>query len=150
MTSLKKNPSALYGSNISTHTPPQKFSLRVCRESREGGGGFLFAADRYSINTSVLLRCHMLTVQLLTSYEGKKGADGFEAAGGEGGGGVGTTDTSHQGLYRIIYVCLCSVQCLLLFCLYSFLLRVGVRRHAVVHNCTFTHSFFFFFFFFLL
>lgn len=23
-------------------------------------------------------------------------------------------DTSHQGLYRIIFVCLCSVQCLLL------------------------------------
>lgn len=38
-------------------------------------------------------------------------ADGFKAGGGVTGG---TMDTSHQGLKQIIFVCLCSVQSLLL------------------------------------
>lgn len=111
---------------------PSNTVLNLCRcESLESGG----------VSTRTLLcfydaTCY-LQVQLLTSYEGKGGQTGvFEAGWGRGGG----TDTSHQGLYRIIFVCLCSVQCLLLI-----LISPACRcREACL--CSRILNFFFFFF----
>lgn len=69
--------------------------------------------------------------------KGRGGRRGFSRLGGGGGGG---TDTSHQGLYRIIFVCLCSVQCLLLI-----LISPACRcREACL--CSRILNFFFFFF----
>lgn len=68
--------------------------------------------------------------------KGRGGRRGFSRL----GGGRGGTDTSHQGLYRIIFVCLCSVQCLLLI-----LISPACRcREACL--CSRILNFFFFFF----
>lgn len=67
--------------------------------------------------------------------KGRGGRRGFSRL----GGGRGGTDTSHQGLYRIIFVCLCSVQCLLLI-----LISPACRcREACL--CSRILNFFFFF-----
>lgn len=69
--------------------------------------------------------------------KGRGGRRGFSRLGGGGGGG---TDTSHQGLYRIIFVCLCSVQCLLL------ILISPACRCRETCLCSRILNFFFFFF----
>lgn len=116
---------------------PPKTSLKHCFKLvslwvfREWRG---FHAD-----PPVLLRRHMLPASSAAHLIWREGgADGgFRGWVGAGGGG---TDTSHQGLYRIIFVCLCSVQCLLLI-----LISPACRcREACL--CSRILNFFFFFF----